>query len=86
MTFFCYSTCNTLCVQVENVPYGIRWMCKQLAVLGREAFPTAADEQIDSLVGGFINLRYINPAIVTPGEQTQKKRESQICSYKMSMS
>eukprot|EP01087_Luapelamoeba_hula_P013930 TRINITY_DN4018_c0_g1_i1.p1 TRINITY_DN4018_c0_g1~~TRINITY_DN4018_c0_g1_i1.p1 ORF type:complete len:787 (-),score=140.16 TRINITY_DN4018_c0_g1_i1:88-2448(-) len=50
----------------ENVPYGIRWICRQIRELCREKFPDATREQTCSLIGGFYLLRFINPAIVTP--------------------
>eukprot|EP01118_Nematostelium_gracile_P001607 TRINITY_DN11670_c0_g1_i1.p1 TRINITY_DN11670_c0_g1~~TRINITY_DN11670_c0_g1_i1.p1 ORF type:complete len:753 (-),score=217.16 TRINITY_DN11670_c0_g1_i1:66-2324(-) len=51
---------------MNNVPYGIRWICKQIRELAKEKFPTASREQICSLIGGFFLLRFINPAVVTP--------------------
>lgn len=50
----------------DEVPYGIRWICKQLAELGQEYFPNANRYQIGSIVGGYLYLRYFNPAIVNP--------------------
>ncbi|THH22134.1 hypothetical protein EUX98_g8242 [Antrodiella citrinella] len=50
----------------ESVPYGIRWICKQIRSLTRRKYPEATDYAICSLIGGFFFLRFINPAIVTP--------------------
>ncbi|KAL6058637.1 Ras GTPase-activating protein [Balamuthia mandrillaris] len=50
----------------NSVPYGIRWICKQIRDLVKEKFPDATREQVCSLIGGFYLLRFINPAIVTP--------------------
>jgi hypothetical protein len=47
-------------------PFGIRWICKEMEVLARRTFSTATEQQIYSIVGGFVILRYINPAIVAP--------------------
>ncbi|KAI6133595.1 ras GTPase-activating protein [Pisolithus croceorrhizus] len=41
----------TIIESMETVPYGIRWICKQIRSLNQ---------------GGFFFLRFINPAIVTP--------------------
>jgi len=51
---------------LNNVPYGIRWICKQIRELAREKFKDATREQVCSLIGGFFLLRFINPAVVTP--------------------
>ena len=52
---------------LEDVPYGIRWICKQTKRLVGERWPDLPEEQQLSLVGGFFVLRYLNPAIITPG-------------------
>jgi len=51
---------------IESVPYGIRWICKQIRALTRRKYPEATDDAICSLIGGFFFLRFINPAILTP--------------------
>ncbi|GAA6056623.1 hypothetical protein JCM3770_006361 [Rhodotorula araucariae] len=51
---------------IESVPYGIRWICKQIRSLTKRKYPEATDYAICSLIGGFFFLRFINPAIVTP--------------------
>lgn len=50
----------------EQVPYGIRWICKQIRMLVKDKFSDVTREQVCSLIGGFYLLRFINPAIVTP--------------------
>src|SRR5258706_5231573 len=56
----------TIIESLETVPYGIRWICKQIRSLTRRKYPDATDYAICSLIGGFFFLRFINPAIVTP--------------------
>lgn len=56
----------TIIDSLESVPYGIRWICKQIRSLTRRKYPDATDYAICSLIGGFFFLRFINPAIVTP--------------------
>lgn len=51
---------------VNNIPYGMRWICKQLATLSKTKFPDAERYQIGSVIGGFLYLRFFNPAIVAP--------------------
>jgi len=50
---------------LEDTPYGIRWICKQIRNLSRRKYPDAQDQSICTLIGGFFFLRFINPAIVT---------------------
>ncbi|KAM0791795.1 hypothetical protein ACM66B_004058 [Microbotryomycetes sp. NB124-2] len=56
----------TIMDSIDQVPYGIRWICKQIRSLTRRKYPEATDYAICSLIGGFFFLRFINPAIVTP--------------------
>ena len=51
---------------INSVPYGIRWLCKAVRSLILEKFPDATTERINSFIGGFFFLRYINPIIATP--------------------
>jgi Ras GTPase-activating-like protein IQGAP2/3 len=57
---------NTIINAIDEVPYGIRWICKQIRSLTKRKYPDATDFAICSLIGGFFFLRFINPAIVTP--------------------
>lgn len=57
---------GTIIDGLEETPYGIRWICKQIRSLSRRKYPEASDQTICTLIGGFFFLRFINPAIVTP--------------------
>ncbi|KAF2477850.1 Rho GTPase activation protein [Lindgomyces ingoldianus] len=57
---------TTIIDGLEETPYGIRWICKQIRSLSRRKYPDAEDQTICTLIGGFFFLRFINPAIVTP--------------------
>jgi hypothetical protein len=57
---------TTIIKGLEETPYGIRWICKQIRSLTRRKYPDAQDQTICTLIGGFFFLRFINPAIVTP--------------------
>ncbi|OKL58872.1 hypothetical protein UA08_05569 [Talaromyces atroroseus] len=57
---------TTIIDGLEDAPYGIRWICKQIRSLSRRKYPDAQDQTICTLIGGFFFLRFINPAIVTP--------------------
>lgn len=56
----------TIIESLNSVPYGIRWICKQIRSLTKRKYPEATDIAICSLIGGFFFLRFINPAVVTP--------------------
>jgi Ras GTPase-activating-like protein IQGAP2/3 len=57
---------STIINGLEDTPYGIRWICKQIRSLTKRKYPDANDQIICTLIGGFFFLRFINPAIVTP--------------------
>ncbi|OBT47995.1 hypothetical protein VE00_01666 [Pseudogymnoascus sp. WSF 3629] len=57
---------TTIIDGLEETPYGIRWICKQIRSLTKRKYPDANDQIICTLIGGFFFLRFINPAIVTP--------------------
>lgn len=57
---------DTIIESLDQVPYGIRWICKQIRSLTKRKYPEATDLAICSLIGGFFFLRFLNPAIVTP--------------------
>lgn len=57
---------NTIIDGLDEAPYGIRWICKQIRSLTKRKYPDANDQVICTLIGGFFFLRFINPAIVTP--------------------
>jgi Ras GTPase-activating-like protein IQGAP2/3 len=57
---------NTIIDSLDQVPYGIRWICKQIRSLTKRKYPEATDLAVCTQIGGFFFLRYINPAVVTP--------------------
>ncbi|TPX64211.1 hypothetical protein SpCBS45565_g06072 [Spizellomyces sp. 'palustris'] len=57
---------TTIIASLDQVPYGIRWICKQIRSLTKRKYPEATEFNICSLIGGFFFLRFVNPAIVTP--------------------
>ncbi|RKO92328.1 Rho GTPase activation protein, partial [Blyttiomyces helicus] len=57
---------STITGSLDQVPYGIRWICKQIRSLTKRKYPEASEFNICSLIGGFFFLRFVNPAIVTP--------------------
>lgn len=57
---------STIMKSLPTIPYGIRWICKQIRLLTRRKYPSATDTAVCSLIGAFFFLRFVNPAIVTP--------------------
>ena len=57
---------ETIIRGLEEIPYGIRLICKQIRSLSRRKYPDASEQTICTLIGGFFFLRFINPAIISP--------------------
>lgn len=77
---------DTIITGLEETPYGIRWICKQIRSLSKRKYPDAQDQTICTVIGGFFFLRFINPAIVTPRsymliEQTPAENPKRILTY-----
>jgi len=51
---------------MEDLPYGMRWICKQLRDLASKSVADASKDDILKLMVYFIYYRFINLAIVTP--------------------
>lgn len=62
----CNEVLDTIINSMALVPYGIRWICKQIRLLTKRKYPDASDAAVASLIGAFFFLRFVNPAIVTP--------------------
>ncbi|SMQ51951.1 unnamed protein product [Zymoseptoria tritici ST99CH_1A5] len=77
---------DTIIDGLDETPYGIRWICKQIRSLTRRKYPDASEQTICTLIGGFFFLRFINPAIVTPRsymliEQTPAENPKRTLTY-----
>lgn len=66
LTEIATSFLETIIAGLDETPYGIRWICKQIRSLSKRKYPDAQDQTICTLIGGFFFLRFLNPAIVTP--------------------
>ncbi|KAH3743575.1 Ras GTPase-activating protein [Pelomyxa schiedti] len=51
---------------INNLPYGLRWICKKIHDAAIEAFPTAPADDINRLTVHFVYFRFVNLGIVTP--------------------
>ncbi|KAJ3121553.1 glyceraldehyde-3-phosphate dehydrogenase 1 [Physocladia obscura] len=59
---------DSIIASIDEVPYGIRWICKNIRNLAKEKLPGSSEAAIASQIGGFFMLRFLNPAIVSPEE------------------
>jgi len=50
---------------LESLPYGLRWICKQIRLTTQKKLPDCTAEDILRLPAYFAFFRFINPAIVT---------------------
>jgi len=66
MEEICQSFVDGILRTMEDLPYGMRWICKQLRDLSQKALPEATKDDILKLEVYFIYYRFINLAIVTP--------------------
>jgi Ras GTPase-activating-like protein IQGAP2/3 len=62
----CQSFLDGILRTMEDLPYGMRWICKQLRDLTQKSLPEATKDDILKLEVYFIYYRFINLAIVTP--------------------
>ncbi|KAL0089256.1 hypothetical protein F4703DRAFT_1903770 [Phycomyces blakesleeanus] len=51
---------------IDEVPYGIRVVARELRLVLEENFPDEGPERIVKILGNFIYYRYLNPAVVAP--------------------
>ncbi|PRP86194.1 Ras GTPase-activating protein [Planoprotostelium fungivorum] len=51
---------------VDSLPYGLRWICKQITSIGESHFDVKDKQQLQKTIGYFVYYRFLNPAIVSP--------------------
>eukprot|EP00211_Chloroparvula_japonica_P005130 CAMPEP_0119131044 /NCGR_PEP_ID=MMETSP1310-20130426/9300_1 /TAXON_ID=464262 /ORGANISM="Genus nov. species nov., Strain RCC2339" /LENGTH=838 /DNA_ID=CAMNT_0007121595 /DNA_START=153 /DNA_END=2669 /DNA_ORIENTATION=+ len=76
LTDICKMFVEAILRSVNELPYGLRWICKQLADISKENLPDATELDIQRLIGYFVYYRFLNLAIVAPdskGAQLVKK-------------
>ena len=75
MTDICDLFFDGIIKSVSKLPYGIRWICKQLKTLSEANFPDASKDKILKVSSYFVFYRFINLAIVTPDSYEVVHRE-----------
>ncbi|XP_004388534.1 ras GTPase-activating-like protein IQGAP3 [Trichechus manatus latirostris] len=51
---------------VDQIPYGMRYVAKVLRTTLAEKFPDATESEVDKVVGNLLYYRFLNPAVVAP--------------------
>ncbi|XP_041645206.1 ras GTPase-activating-like protein IQGAP1 isoform X2 [Cheilinus undulatus] len=57
---------SAIIVNVDTIPYGMRFISKVLKDSLHEKFPDATEDELLKIVGNLLYYRYMNPAIVAP--------------------
>eukprot|EP01104_Vermistella_antarctica_P021059 TRINITY_DN92_c0_g1_i1.p1 TRINITY_DN92_c0_g1~~TRINITY_DN92_c0_g1_i1.p1 ORF type:complete len:902 (-),score=333.68 TRINITY_DN92_c0_g1_i1:111-2654(-) len=66
LTKFCTLFLDAILGSLDDLPYGLRFLCKQLKNMCSKAFPDATDRELRNIVVYFVYYRFVNLAIVTP--------------------
>jgi len=62
----CTDFFDAIVSSVKKVPYGLRWICKQIKQNALQTFPNASDGDINRLLSHYIFYRFYSVAISTP--------------------
>lgn len=62
----CQSIFDVTTKNLKKLPYGIKWICKQIRTIAQEKFKSSSEDDILKVTGYFVYYRFINLAIVTP--------------------
>lgn len=62
----CQQLLDGIIRSLDDLPYGLRWLCKQLRDLCLKTLPDTTEEDITKVILYFVYYRFINLAIVTP--------------------
>ncbi|XP_075186392.1 ras GTPase-activating-like protein IQGAP3 [Anomaloglossus baeobatrachus] len=57
---------STIFANVDQIPYGMRYVGKVLKNSLSQKFPRAREEEIHKIVGNLLYYRFMNPAVVAP--------------------
>jgi Ras GTPase-activating-like protein IQGAP2/3 len=75
LTEICQSILDGIIDNVHELPYGLRWVCKQLDVMLTAKHPESTDVERASIIGYIAYYRFMNPPICAPDafQLTKKK-------------
>ncbi|KAG9292036.1 hypothetical protein G9A89_017935 [Geosiphon pyriformis] len=57
---------NAICLSLPKMPYGIRYISRELKKALVKKFPNESEDAVMKVVGHLVYYRYLNPAIVAP--------------------
>ena len=66
LEFICEHFIERIIATVDEIPFGSRWICLQIAELAQKKWPSINVYQLGSLVGEYIYLCFVKPVIVDP--------------------
>jgi hypothetical protein len=66
LTELCQAVLDGIIEHVNEIPYGLRWVCKQLDQLLKQKHPDSNESERASVIGYIVYYRFMNPAIVSP--------------------
>ena len=62
----CQFAVDVIVKSLDNLPFGLRWLMKQLREISLKCLPNTKEEEILKIINYFIFYRFLNLAIVTP--------------------
>ncbi|EGG17353.1 RasGTPase-activating protein [Cavenderia fasciculata] len=75
LTSICDQFLEGIMNSLNRLPYGIRWICKQIQQIAEKNFANSTQDEILKVIGYFIYYRFIQVAMVSPEEYDLVGRE-----------
>ncbi|GAM17373.1 hypothetical protein SAMD00019534_005480 [Acytostelium subglobosum LB1] len=75
LTAICDQFLEGIINSLNRLPYGIRWICKQIQQIAEKNFANSSQDEILKVIGYFIYYRFIQVAMVSPEEYDLVGRE-----------
>lgn len=73
----CNNFLTTLSENINEIPYGLRWVCKQISIELKKRYLGAGEDDLAHALTFLIFFKFLNPVIVSPdGFQLTKKKIS----------
>ncbi|KAL0477396.1 hypothetical protein AKO1_005816 [Acrasis kona] len=78
LTQICQSILDGIIDNVGELPYGLRWVCKQLNQMLASKYPQSSEIERASIIGYIAYYRFMNPPICAPDAFTLTKKKISI--------
>eukprot|EP01128_Nolandella_sp_AFSM9_P002117 TRINITY_DN12502_c0_g1_i1.p1 TRINITY_DN12502_c0_g1~~TRINITY_DN12502_c0_g1_i1.p1 ORF type:complete len:898 (+),score=349.73 TRINITY_DN12502_c0_g1_i1:45-2696(+) len=59
---------DALMATINEVPYGLRYICSQIYKLLTRKFPKVKEDQLWKVIGFYVYFKFLNPAIANPAD------------------